>query len=225
MTEPSPVSTEAPLESAAKAAATAYQRAVVGVVAYSRIVACTRYAKDADKAPLMASRVAIMRMSAAAVAGYGRVAEAAAAAGIDIDAEAQRFVGSLGDFDQRLRPSDWSERLVKTYLTFGLLIDFCMALVDSLPEPLRGALLDELADERLGSLASRELVPAIDGDAQLAARLGLWGRRVAGEEIGTLQRMLALHPELASGTAGAELLYQVLSQGTMSRMRGLGLRG
>ncbi|WP_194948499.1 ferritin-like fold-containing protein [Actinomyces trachealis] len=209
----------------ATTSATAYQRAVVGIVAYSRTVACTRYAKDADKAPLMASRVAIMRMSAAAVTGYERVVQAAAVTGIDADAEAHRFVGALGDFDERLRPSDWPERLVKTYLAFGMLIDFGMALADSLPEPLRGALVDELADERLGGLASRELVPAIDADTQLAARLGLWGRRVVGEEMGTLQRLLVLHPELTTGAAGAELLHEVLSQGAMSRMRGLGLRG
>lgn len=225
MSEPTPESRAGAASTSSTPSSPATVSAVVGVVAYSRTVACTRYAKDADKAPTMAARVSLMRMSAAAVAGYDRVAEAAAAQGVDAAVQTQRFVGSLGDFDERLRPADWPERMVKTYLAFGLLIDFCMALADGLPEPLRGALLDELADEHLGALASRELVPAIDADAQLAARLGLWGRRVVGEEMGLLVRMLGQYPELASGAASAEVLHQVLSQGAVNRMQGLGLRG
>lgn len=225
MSQPASAAAPSPAPGPQDAPPTAYCHAVVGVVAYSRTVACTRYAKDADKAPTMGARVALMRMSAAAVAGYDRVAEAAAAQRVDASAQAQHFVGSLGGFDERLRPADWPERMVKTYLAFGLLIDFCTALADGLPEPLRGALLEELADERLGPLASHELVPAIDADAQLAARLGLWGRRVVGEEMGMLVRLLGHHPELAGGAASAELLHQVLSQGAVDRMQGLGLRG
>ncbi len=210
---------------AAPAGPSSYLRAVVGLVAFTRTVACTRYAKDADKAPTMTARMSIMRMSAAAVAGYDRLAQAAASAGVDTDTEAQRFVGALGDVDERLRPSDWHERLVKTYLAFGLLTDFSAALADRLEEPLRSVLLDEIADERLGSLATGELLGAIDSDAQLAARLGLWGRRVVGEEIGALQRLLTSHPELAEGSADATDLHQVLPQGAVTRMAVLGLRG
>lgn len=223
MSEPSPAP-EATTETA-PASPSSYQRAVVGIIAFARTVACTRYAKDADKAPTMTARMGIMRMSAAAVAGYDRLAQAAAQAGVDTDTEAQRFVGALGDADERLRPSDWHERLVKTYLAFGLLTDFCAALAQGLQEPLRTVLLEEIADKRLGTLATDELLGAIDSDAQLSARLGLWGRRVVGEEIGALQRLLAAHPELAEGSADVTDLHQVLSRGAVSRMAVLGLRG
>ncbi|MBF0697883.1 ferritin-like fold-containing protein [Actinomyces bowdenii] len=211
-----------PLEGGGPARAT-YAAGVVGVLAYSRTAACTRYAKDADKAPTMDSRVALLHMSAWEVGSFERVVEHASAAGIQAYPAAERFVGLLGDLDERLRPLDWAERLVKTYLIFGLLIDFGMALCDSLPEPLRISLIDELAQDPIGSCAAMELDSAISADTQLAARLGLWARRVVGEEIGTFQRLLTQFPELVAGTS-ADQLHEVLSQGAISRMKGLGLR-
>lgn len=200
-----------------------HELSVVGVVAYSRTAACVRYAKDADKAPSMEARLALLRMSAWEVGCFERVVEHASAAGVDVYGAAERFVSVLGDFDARLRPLDWAERLVKTYLAFGLLIDFGMALCDSLPEPVRTALIDELAADPIGRYATAELDAAIAGDAQLAARLGLWARRVVGEEISTFQRLLSEFPELL-GERSASQFHEVLSQGAVSRMRGLGLR-
>ena len=40
-----------------------HELSVVGVVAISRTAACTRYAKDADRAPRMTARVDLLRMS------------------------------------------------------------------------------------------------------------------------------------------------------------------
>lgn len=214
-----PMSTPGP-----SAPSSPYVQSVVGVVAYSFTTACTRYAKDADKAPSMGPRVELLRMSAQRVQAFDAVSALAARAGVDASACAERFVGSLGDFDERLRPLDWAERLIKTYLTFGLLLDFSMALVDALDEPLRGGVLDVLGSDRYGAMAASHLLDDVARDPQLAARLGLWGRRVVGEEVGTLQRMLSVYPELLDGGADAPGLHEVLSQGATSRMRGLGLR-
>ena len=175
-------------------------QSVLGMVAFACTIACTRYAKDADKAPSMEPRVELLRMSA------------------------ERFIGSLGDLDERLRPSDWAERLIKTYLAFGLLLDFSKALVGGLDEPLRTAVLDVLEADRFDAVTAAELVDDIAADPQLAARLGLWGRRVVGEEIGTLQRVLSVYPELLGGGVDAAGLHEVLSQGATVRMRDLGLR-
>lgn len=198
--------------------------AVVGVAAFSRTVACTRYAKDADKAPDMTSRVVLMRMSAGSVASFERVRTLAAAQGLDAVSAAGRYVGFLGDFDERTRPTDWPERVLKTYLGLGLLGDFTRGLADALAEPARAELLAELADVELEELAEDQLLPAVTADAQLGARLGLWGRRVVGEEIGTLQRMLVTFPDLLGGPTDATALHDVLSQGAVGRMKALGLR-
>ncbi|OLO89572.1 tRNA 2-methylthio-N6-isopentenyl adenosine(37) hydroxylase MiaE-like protein [Actinomyces naeslundii] len=200
-----------------------HELSVVGVVAISRTAACTRYAKDADRAPQMAARVDLLRMSAWEVSSFDRVVALASAHGIDAASAAERFTDVLGDLDERLRPLDWAERLVKTYIAFGLLIDFGMALSDSLAEPLRSGLIDELGQDPISSYAIAELEASIAADSQLAARLGLWGRRVVGEEIGTFQRLLGQFPELL-GSVAPEQFHAVLSQGAVSRMKGLGLR-
>ena len=200
-----------------------HELSVVGIVAISRTAACTRYAKDADRAPQMAARVDLLRMSAWEGSSFDRVVALASAHGIDAAGAAERFTDVLGDFDERLRPLDWAERLVKTYIAFGLLIDFGMALSDSLAEPLRSGLIDELGQDPISSYAIAELEASIAADSQLAARLGLWGRRVVGEEIGTFQRLLGQFPELL-GSAAPEQFHAVLSQGAVSRMKGLGLR-
>ena len=200
-----------------------HELSVVGVVAVSRTAACTRYAKDADRAPQMAARVDLLRMSAWEVSSFYRVVALASAHGIDAAGAAERFTDVLGDLDERLRPLDWAERLVKTYIAFGLLIDFGMALSDSLAEPLRSGLIDELGQDPISSYAIAELEASIAADSQLAARLGLWGRRVVGEEIGTFQRLLGQFPELL-GSVAPEQFHAVLSQGAVSRMKGLGLR-
>ena len=199
-------------------------QSVLGMAAFMCSIACTRYAKDADKAPSMGPRVELLRMSAERVAAFDTVSALGRRVGADVGAGAERFIGSLGDLDERLRPSDWAERLIKTYLAFGLLLDFCGALVDGLDEPLRGPVRAVLQADRFGATAAGELLDDVADDPQLAARLGLWGRRVAGEEIGTLQRMLSVYPELLGGGADAAGLHEVLSQGATSRMRGLGLR-
>ena len=200
-----------------------HELSVVGVVAVSRTAACTRYAKDADRAPQMAARVDLLRMSAWEVSSFDRVVALASAHGLDAAGAAERFTDVLGDLDERLRPLDWAERLVKTYIAFGLLIDFGMALSDSLAEPLRSGLIDELGQDPISSYAIAELEASIAADSQLAARLGLWGRRVVGEEIGTFQRLLGQFPELL-GSVAPEQFHAVLSQGAVSRMKGLGLR-
>jgi len=200
-----------------------HELSVVGVVAVPRTAACTRYAKDADRAPQMAARVDLLRMSAWEVSSFDRVVALASAHGIDAAGAAERFTDVLGDLDERLRPLDWAERLVKTYIAFGLLIDFGMALSDSLAEPLRSGLIDELGQDPISSYAIAELEASIAADSQLAARLGLWGRRVVGEEIGTFQRLLGQFPELL-GSVAPEQFHAVLSQGAVSRMKGLGLR-
>ena len=198
-----------------------HERSVLGVVVYSCTVSSIRHAKDADRAPSMAERGEMLRMSAERVAALDGLG---ALAGADAAAAAEPFMGALGDFDQRLRPLDWAERLLKTHLALGLLADFCRALAAGLSEPLRSGLGGALVEDRSARFAADALVPGIDSDPQLAGRLGLWGRRVVGEEIGTLQRMLASFPPLLDGAAGLEDVHAVLSEGAVTRMRSLGLR-
>ncbi|WP_303325228.1 ferritin-like fold-containing protein [Actinomyces radicidentis] len=203
---------------------TPFARSVIGIVVFSRTIAAVRYAKDAGKAPTLDARLALLRMSADAVASCEEARRLGAASGIDPVEAAAGYLGALGEVDERLRPLDWSERLVKTYLAVGLLSDFAGALVDELGGDLSTGLRAVIGADDFGAFASAELMGDLDADPLLAGRLGLWGRRVVGEEIGTFRRLQAERPVLLSGGATSDGLHEVLSEGATSRMRSLGLR-
>lgn len=224
------------------AAPTRYTSTVIGLVAYACTVAAVRYAKDADKAPSVAVRGRVLDMSARRVRSYQSLVQVAAAWGVDAEAAAADFLGAVDDADERLRPADWPERLLKTYLSLGLLADFCLALARHVPEDLSTVLTGILIDDAYAPFAREVLAAGLDGDPQLAARLGLWGRRVVGEEIGLMIGMLATvqagqdddggHAGIhgpAGTDAGAsdvdrQAVHAALSQGATRRMQGLGLR-
>lgn len=203
---------------------TPFARSVLGIVVFSRTIAAVRYAKDAGKAPALDARLALLRMSADAVASCEKARRLGTGFGIDSDEAAASYMGALGEVDERLHPLDWSERLVKTYLAIGLLSDFAGALVDELDGDLSAGLSAVTGGDDFGAFASSELMEDLDADPLLAGRLGLWGRRVVGEEIGTFRRLQAERPVLLTGGASSDGLHEVLSEGATTRMRGLGLR-
>ena len=145
-----------------------HERSVLGVVVYSCTVSSIRHAKDADRAPSMAERGEMLRMSAERVAALDGLGALAASVGADAAAAAEPFMEALGDFDQRLRPLDWAERLLKTHLALGLLADFCRTLAAGLSEPLRSGLGGALVEDRFTRFAADALVPDIDANPQLA---------------------------------------------------------
>jgi len=159
---------------------TGYLPAVLGMVAFASSVASIRHAKDADKAPSMALRIELLQTAARRVDSFAQVEAVCAEQGWQATTLAEVFRGSLGEFDERLRPADWPERLLKTYLSLGLLSDFCLTLVAGLGQEHAGELAGLVREDSFDTLAVAQLLPGIEADAQLAGRLGLWGRRVWG---------------------------------------------
>lgn len=196
---------------------------ILGVIALACTVAAIRHAKDADRSPDMATRVELLGMSAHKIRAVADVESLAAGLGGDARGAADPYLGFLGDFDERLRPLDWPERLVKSYLALGLLDDLCQGLVDCTQQEVRDGLARVLGRKDFEEFTARQLADGIESDSQLAARLGLWGRHVIGEEIGVFQRMLSSYPELVDGGAGGQELHERLAAGATSRMRRLGL--
>ena len=144
--------------------------------------------------------------------------------GVDALDNAQPFMGALGDYDERTRPADWPERVLKTYLGMGLLGDFAAHAVSLLPPALASELAPYLDHRELDAFASASILGAAGSDPQLAARLGLWGRRVVGEEVGTFHALLARFKGLAADDAARQGYHDALSAGAATRMKGLGLR-
>lgn len=173
----------------------------LALIAAGTLASFARLADDAAHSPELRTRIVLSRMAAADLAPLDRVEQRLAEIGPDaeaVDDEIWEFREVLAEYDQRTTPRDWWERLVRTYVGYGVVSD--------LEVTLAGGLVGEseaVAQEALGSVGLTDylvatLRPVIDSDPQLAARLALWGRRVVGEAIGIASRLLQAHPELAA---------------------------
>lgn len=193
---------------------------VVGLIAYSILAAMTRLAKDSDQAPTFEAKVEHARMATRVFDTYTQVETWCQHRGVDLAEKAQAFDGLYDDLDARTRPTTWYERTVKTYVTLGIL----------------GGLLREIAsrknlfpeakwDLEQGEWERQNLAPIFEADEQLAARLSLWARRVAGEVLGLVRSTLFMHPELSDSPEDADAIAQTLSVEHAERMKGIHLRG
>lgn len=201
----------------------AYAEAVAGLTAYVLSLETIRYAKDGAGAQSMSQRWQFLDFSAGRVAAMHHFQEACEKAGLDATALSAPYMASLKDFDERLRPVTWPERLLKTYVSFGLLTDFCLILASVLDAEQQAQHQRALGEDPFPSIAEAELIEIVQADAQVAARLGLWGRRVVGEEVGALLRLLAQYPGLLAGPLTGSDVHERLSDGVLQRMRTLGL--
>lgn len=207
--------------------------AVLGLQANSELAAFTRLAADAALAPRVDDRLELVHLGGAAAQRLARVeARVVALGGDPVDVVAP-FLGTYTDFDARTPARSWWERLIKTYVGFGVEDDVARLLAQGLDPETRDlvtALLDEDAHGRLVVERVRE---ATAEDAVLASRLALWGRRLVGEALGVVQRLVTDHPELRALLEEAlpadgdqplqQRLFAVLTAEHSRRMERLGL--
>jgi len=169
---------------------------LLGLVAQLEHIAFVRLAGDCAIAPDVEQRLALSRFAAAAVERRDRVLARVAELGGD-PAEAMRpFDDVLTEFDARTQPSSWWERLLKAYVGYGVADDFCRIAAQALDERSRAVVLEVLDDASHAELAVAELDAAGSNDGVLSSRLALWGRRLVGEALSTVQRLLAQRPAL-----------------------------
>ena len=181
--EPAPASTADTLE-------------LLGLVAQLEHTAFVRLAGDCALAPDVAQRLALSRFAAAAVERRDRVLARVAELGGDPAAAMRQFDDVLTEFDERTQPSSWWERLLKAYVGYGVADDFCRIAAQGLDERSRAVVLEVLDDASHAELAVAELDEAGSRDGVLSSRLALWGRRLVGEALGTVQRLLTQRPAL-----------------------------
>lgn len=208
--------------------------AVLGLLAYSRLAAFSRLAADAALAPTLAQRLELSRLAGVELTRLDRLTERVA----ELDAELQPvmapFGGVLVEFDERTAPSTWWERLLKGYVGYGVADDFCRTIAQSLDPRTRDLVVDSLLDDGHSVLVVDALAVAAAADPTLASRLALWGRRLVGEALGVVQRVVSDHPDLRdlldramAGTAGSgdaqQRLFASLTAEHSRRMERLGL--
>ncbi len=194
---------------------------VIGLLAYSALAAMTRLAKDGDQAPDIEAHVAHARMSARAFTIFEQLNVWATHRGVDLLAAAGQYSGLYDDLDARTRPTTWCERTVKTYVTVGIMGDL-LCEVATRHELFDAAVTDW--DLTQGEWERQHLAPLIAADPQLAARLSLWARRVAGEVLGLARATLFTHPDLARDPDTADEIADFVTKRHGQRMAQLNLK-
>ena len=194
---------------------------VIGLLAYSALAVMTRLAKDGDQAPDIEAHIEHARMSARAFEIFEQLEVWAAHRGIDLLAAAGQYSGLYDDLDARTRPTTWFERTVKTYVTVGIIGDLLLEVSH------RHELFDGEAapwDLAQGEWERTHLAPVTAADPQLAARLSLWARRVAGEVLGLARATLFTHPDLAQDPDTADAIAAFVTKRHGERMAQINLK-
>jgi hypothetical protein len=169
---------------------------LLGLVAQLEHVAFARLAADSALAPTIEQGLELSRFAAAAVERRDRVLARITEIGGDPVSALGQYHDVLDDFDARTQPSSWWERLLKAYVGYGVADDFCRLAAEGLDEGSRAVVLEVLDDASHAELAVAELDAAGSADGVLTARLALWGRRLVGEALGVVQRLLVQRPAL-----------------------------
>ncbi|WP_421743681.1 ferritin-like fold-containing protein [Cellulomonas sp.] len=169
---------------------------LLGLVAQLEHVAFARLAADSTLAPTIEQRLELSRFAAAAVERRDRVLARITEIGGDPVAAVRVYGDVLDDFDARTPPGSWWERLLKAYVGYGVADDFCRLAAEGLDAGSRAVVLEVLDDASHAELAVAELDAAGSADGVLTARLALWGRRLVGEALGVVQRLLVQRPAL-----------------------------
>lgn len=201
--------------------ASAAEAEVVGLLAYSALAMMTRLAKDGDQAPTFRDHVVHARMSSLAFHRYEELEVWAGHRGFDLIEASEQFNGIFDDLEARTRPATWMERSIKTYVTKGILTDFLRQVTE------RHQLFveeDDAWDFGQAVWVQEHLAPAIAADEQLAARLSLWARRVAGEVLGLVRSTLFTHPALAIDADTVDAVVASVGEHHGKRMAAIGLK-
>lgn len=207
--------------------------AVLGLLANSELIAFTRLAADSATAPTLRDRLELCRIGGVAAGRLSRLADRVGELGAELPDVVAPFVGTYADFDARTPTSTWYERLLKAYVGYGVEDDVARLLAVGLDPRTRSVVLEVLDDDGHAGLVVDRLTAAMRDDAVLASRLALWGRRLVGEALGVVQRVVAEHGELrvlledalptTSGAGLQQRLFAVLTAEHTRRMDRLGL--
>ncbi len=180
-------------------------KAVVGLFAFCALAAMTRLAKDGDQAPNTKFHVDLAGLADAGYQHFRGFDDYAEEHGFSIIDAAGVYAGLFDELDVRTRPSNWWERCVKSYVVIGVFADILQELSDRHQLFYRAFNVWDLGQ---GAWVRKHLAPITASDPQLAARLSLWARRVAGETFGLARATLFSYPELTLDADTADAIIE-----------------
>jgi hypothetical protein len=208
---------------------------LLGVLAYTELVAFERLAADASLAPTISDEAALALMATAEIRHFTRLAERLAELGVDPAVAMEPFQEPLAEFHEKTAPGDWLESLVKAYVGDGIATDFYREVSAAVDPETRALVLEVCGDTGHANFAVATVTAAIDADPRIAGRLALWGRRLVGEAMSQAQRVAAErdglttllvggvgHPGMGLAELGA--MFSRLTEAHTQRMQTLGLQ-
>ena len=181
----------------------------------------TRLVKDGEQAPTFEAYVEHARMAAQCFALYQQLEVWCEHRDFDLMEAAGAFTSAYDDLDARTRPTTFAERSVKTFITRGMLGDMLIrvARVHGLFEGI-----EDVWPFEQGHWVREHLGPQIEADPQLADRLSLWGRRVAGEALGLVRATLFTYPQLAMTPDNVDEITEYVIKRHGERMKDIHLK-
>lgn len=177
---------------------------LLGLVGQLELIAFTRLAADSALAPTLEPQLRLAHFAAGAVGRLDRIFDRIRELGGTPQDEIARFSRVMDDFDLRTPSSNWTERLLKAYVGYGVADDFCKAAAAGLDDATCALVMETLDGTSHAELVVGELAEASKDDAVLTSRLALWGRRMVGEALGVVQSLVQSQPGLARLVADGE---------------------
>src|SRR5690625_322361 len=168
---------------------------VLGVTGASLLAVFAMLADDAVHAPTLADRAAL---TAVASQLGTRLDELGGAPGELAELSAPHL-GLLDDIQARTAPGDWWERLMRSHIVTSMLMDLVRTMAADASPDVRRRVEAAAASSGHGDFAVGRLREGIGEEESLAARLSLWGRRVAGEVLGASEGLRGHGPRDAAG--------------------------
>ncbi len=196
------------------------QQEALGLFAYSALAAMTRLAKDGDQAPNTDFHIQLAQLANRGFRSFEELERIADEQGFSLTEAAGIYSGLFDELDARTRPTNWWERIVKSYVVLGIFAD----VLHQLGERHQLVEANQVSwDLGHGKWVRETLEPVTRDDPQLAARLSLWARRVAGEAFGLLRATLFTYPDLAIDPDTVDAVVAFTAQRHAERMEAVNL--
>lgn len=195
----------------------------LGQAAYVQLALFETLSHAVSVAPTAASKVAVSRVAALALAKHHGLAAEIKRLGHEPGPAMAPFAARIDEYARTTLGADWYEMLVTAYLTGGLLGDFQLQLAAGLPGEAKARIVPLLSSDDGHALLIDELRAAIDANPRLASRLAMWGRRLVGDTLLIARSSLANVGHTRRDEARLEPVFTELISSHTRRMDALGL--
>ncbi|PID96803.1 MAG: hypothetical protein CSA84_03285 [Actinomycetales bacterium] len=205
---------------------------LLGALSYAQLSGFEALAADAQVTPNLRAKLSFARLAVSMFLRCERVVERLEELGVGQEEAMVPFAAAVDSFHQRTAPIDWLEGIVKAYVGDGIVRDFYLDMGQRLTTSDRDFIVGMLSPVAESPAIAVEVLKAVTHDARVHGRLSLWGRRILGEALQTVQTVASERDALAALLAGDESgpdpgetgrLLARLTEGHTRRMKALGL--